>query len=116
LGLARLFQSDADGAHAAWLESIRLQPQFADARLNLAKLELSRGESAVAAGHVQTVLVRDPTHAEAHNLLGVIHAAVGRRRDAAVCFEAAVKFAPRREDFRANLERARQALPARQPR
>lgn len=112
LGLARLFQGDTAGARAAWLESIRIQPKFADARLNLARLELSRGEQAVAAGHVQAVLARDRTHAEAHNMLGVIYAAVGRRRDAAVCFEAAVMFAPRREDFRANLERARQPLPA----
>jgi Flp pilus assembly protein TadD len=108
LGLARLFQSDAAGAEAAWLESIRIRPRFADARLNLAKLLLSRGESAVAAEHVQTVLERDRTHAEAHNMLGVIHAAAGRSSDATACFEAAVKFAPRREDFRANLERARQ--------
>jgi Flp pilus assembly protein TadD len=112
LGLARLFQGDAAGAEAAWLESIRIRPRFADARLNLAKLLLSRGESAVAAEHVQTVLTRDRTHAAAHNMLGVIHAAAGRPRDAAACFEAAVTFAPRREDFRANLERARQALPA----
>jgi hypothetical protein len=48
-------------------------------------------------------------------MLGVIHAKAGRPRDAAVCFEAAVTFAPRREDFRENLERARQALPAVQP-
>ena len=109
LGLARLFQSDSAGAEAAWLESIRIRPQFADARLNLAKLLLSRGESEVAAEHVQTVLARDRTHAEAHNMLGVIHAAEGRPREAVACFEAAVKFAPRREDFRANLERARQA-------
>lgn len=112
LGLARLFQGDAAGAEAAWLESIRIRPQFADARLNLAKLQLSRGESAVAAEHVQAVLERDRTHAEAHNMLGVIHAKAGRPRDAAACFEAAVTFAPRREDFRANLERARQALAA----
>ena len=109
LGLARLFQSDAAGAEAAWLESIRIRPQFADARLNLAKLLLSRGESEVAAEHVQTVLARDRTHAEAQNMLGVIHAAEGRPREAVACFEAAIKFAPRREDFRANLERARQA-------
>ena len=112
LGLARLFQSDAAGAEAAWLESIRLRPRFADPRLNLAKLLLSRGESAAAAEHVQTVLARDRTHAEAHNLLGVIHAAAGRPREAVACFEAAVTFAPRRDDFRANLERARQALAA----
>jgi Flp pilus assembly protein TadD len=112
LGLARLFQSDAAGAESAWLESIRIRPQFADARLNLAKLLLSRGESAVAAEHVQAVLERDRTHAEAHNMLGVIHAKAGRPRDAAACFEAAVTFAPSREDFRANLERARQALAA----
>jgi Flp pilus assembly protein TadD len=112
LGLARLFQSDAAGAEAAWQESIRIGPRFADARLNLAKLLLSRGELVVAAEHVQTVLARDRTHAEAHNMLGVIHAAAGRPRDAAACFEAAVKFAPRREDFLANLKRARQALPA----
>ena len=112
LGLARLFQSDAAGAEAAWLESIRIRPRFADARLNLAKLLLSRGESAVAAEHVQTVLERDRTHAEAHNMLGVIHAAAGQPREAAACFEAAVRFAPRREDFRGNLERARQALAA----
>jgi Flp pilus assembly protein TadD len=112
LGLARLFQGDAAGAEAAWLESIRIRPRFADPRLNLAKLLLSRGESAAAAEHVQTVLARDRTHAEAHNMLGVIHAAAGRPREAADCFEAAVRFAPRREDFRANLERARQALAA----
>ena len=109
LGLARLFQSDAAGAEAAWLESIRIRPRFADARLNLAKLLLSRGESEVAAEHVQTVLARDRTHAEAHNMLGVIHAAAGRPREAEACFEAAVTFAPRREDFRANLDRARNA-------
>jgi tetratricopeptide (TPR) repeat protein len=112
LGLARLFQGDAAGALAAWLESIRIRPQFADARLNLAKLLLSRGESEAAAEHVQTVLERDRTHAEAHNMLGVIHAEAGRPREAAACFEAAVRFAARREDFRANLERARQALAA----
>ena len=112
LGLARLFQGDAGGAEAAWLESIRIRPRFADPRLNLAKLLLSRGESAAAAEHVQTVLERDRTHAEAHNMLGVIHAAAGRPREAADCFEAAVRFAPRREDFRANLERARKALAA----
>ena len=116
LGLARLFQSDSAGAEAAWLESIRIRPQFADARLNLAKLLLSRGESEVAAEHVQTVLARDRTHAEAQNMLGVIHAAEGRPREAVACFEAAVKFAPRREDFRANLDRARkEARPIGQP-
>ena len=116
LGLARLFQSDAAGAEAAWLESIRIRPRFVDPRLNLAKLLLSRGESAVAAEHVQTVLARDRTHAEAHNMLGVIHAAEGRPREAVACFEAAVKFAPRREDFRANLDRARkEARPIGQP-
>ena len=109
LGLARLFQSDSAGAEAAWLESIRIRPRFVDARLNLAKLLLSRGESAVAAEHVQTVLARDRSDAEAHNLLGVVHAEAGRPREAVGCFEAAVELEPQREDFRANLDRARQA-------
>jgi protein O-mannosyl-transferase len=112
LGLARLVNGDAAGAEAAWRRSIRIRPDFGDARLNLAKLLLSRGELASAADHVQAVLERDRSEAEAHNLLGVIHAEAGRPREAVGCFEAAVKFAPRREDFRENLERARQALPA----
>ena len=109
LGLARLVNGDAAGAEAAWRRSIRIRPDFGDARLNLTKLLLSRGELASAADHVQAVLERDRSDAEAHNLLGVIHAEAGRTREAVGCFEAAVKFAPLREDFRANLERARQA-------
>jgi tetratricopeptide (TPR) repeat protein len=112
LGLARLVNGDAAGAEAAWRRSIRIRPDFGDARLNLAKLLLSRGELASAADHVQAVLEQDRSDAEAHNLLGVILAETGQPREAVGCFEAAVKFAPRREDFRANLERARQALAA----
>ena len=106
LGLARLFQGDAAGAEGAWRRSIRIRPHFSDAQLNLAKLLLSRGELAVAADHVQTVLDRDRTHADAHNLLGVIHTEAGRPRDAVRCFEAAVELEPQREDFRTNLDRA----------
>jgi tetratricopeptide (TPR) repeat protein len=116
LGLARLFQGDAAGAEQAWRQSIRIRPHFSDAQLNLAKLLLSRGALAVAADHVQTVLGRDRTHAEAHNLLGVIHAEAGRPRDAVRCFEAAVEREPQREDFRTNLDRARTAAgPPSQP-
>ncbi len=109
LGLARLFQGDTAGAEGAWRRSIDIRPHFSDAQLNLAKLLLSRGELAVAADHVQTVLERDRTHADAYNLLGVIHTEAGRPLDAERCFEAAVELEPQREDFRTNLDRARKA-------
>jgi Tfp pilus assembly protein PilF len=109
LGLARLVNGDAAGAEAAWRRSIRIRPDFGDARLNLAKLLLSRGELASAADHVQAVLERDRSDAEAHNLLGVILAEAGQPREAVGCFEAAVELEPQRGDFRANLERARRA-------
>ena len=116
LGLARLFQGDTAGAEGAWRRSIDIRPHFSDAQLNLAKLLLSRGELAVAADHVQTVLERDRTHADAYNLLGVIHTEAGRPLDAERCFEAAVELEPQREDFRTNLDRARKAArPAGQP-
>lgn len=50
-----------------------------------------------------------PGNAEIRNLLGNIYFGLGRREEARREYEAAVELAPGREDFRLNLESARQA-------
>lgn len=72
-------------------------------RLAEAMTVYRRGETGQAAGLVRAALKRDPDHAYAHNLLGMILAAAGESAGALASFSEAARLAPETALFRRNL-------------
>ncbi len=92
-------------AEAAFRESIRLNPDLADAHRDLADLLMQGGHVDEAIRQSQEALARDSRSADARNNLGVALARAGRVAEAAEQFKAALKLQPDLVDARANLER-----------
>jgi tetratricopeptide (TPR) repeat protein len=101
-------------AVAAFAESIRLNPENADAHINLGFVLASQEKIDEAIAHYERALRLKPEivpeNAEAMNDLGVLYGRKGRIHEALEMFEKAVRANPNYPDARENLNRARAAI------
>jgi tetratricopeptide (TPR) repeat protein len=73
LGTIRLMQGRPADALALFAESVRLQPDNADAQNNLGRLLFAQGKTDEGIDHLRAALAAQPTHAAAHfNLAGAL--------------------------------------------
>jgi spermidine synthase len=96
-GLAAIFADTQDvprlTATVAQLE--RLHADRPRAAYYAAVLRFLQGDAAGALARAREAVTRDPAHAAAHNLVGVIHATLQSEQDAREAFQAAARADPR---------------------
>jgi len=98
-------------AIAQYQKALRLQPDYTDARNNLAAAMRSR-QQAEAIAQFEAALRLRPDYAEAHNNLGVALTQIPTRASEALAhFQAAVKLNPDYADARVNLGVALSQMP-----
>ena len=81
-------------ARSHYLESLRIKPDYAEARNNLALILMREGRTDEAAVQYREVLKDNPDYAEAYNNLGVIFAGQGKSREAEAGFRRALELKP----------------------
>jgi len=79
-------------------------PEYATARLILAKALLDEGDPEAALAEVRVILGRNPADAQAHRLAGELERAVGRVPDAVAHLRQAVALDPSDRESRLQLE------------
>jgi tetratricopeptide (TPR) repeat protein len=94
---------DPDGAAAAYLQAIELDPALADAHLNLGRLLHEGGDPAAAEGHYRQALTLYPDDALAAYNLGVALQDQARPGEAAAAYELALALDPKLADAHFNL-------------
>ena len=85
-GVALMGYFDYPGGHAAFSEAVERQPQWADAKINLAIATLNRqtdGDEERALALAAQVLADDPTHLRAHYVSGLLKLYRGATDEAA---------------------------------
>jgi protein O-mannosyl-transferase len=92
-----------DRVQAHLAEMVRLHPDSADARYDLAVALNSRGRRGAATAQIRAALAIDPTSADSHAYLGRILAEQGRYEEALVEVSQAVRLDPRSADARFGL-------------
>jgi len=105
LGALLMSRGQVDEALPMLLRALDLEPGALGARLLVTQLLLVREQFSEAERHVRTLLRQQPDNAEAHNLLGVALASMGRQAEATNEFVEALRLDPGLEQARANLER-----------
>lgn len=95
--------TELDEAIRAYGEAVRLDPEHADAHVNLGRLLHERGAVASAAGHYRKAAALRPTDATAAYDLGVALQDLGRLEEAAETYGAAIELAPSHADTYFNL-------------
>jgi cytochrome c-type biogenesis protein CcmH/NrfG len=91
--LAAVLQSDEE-ANSHLQEALRLQPDYADAHYNLARILARKGEIDNAIEHLQKTAAIEPDNADAWSKLGDAFLAKGRTREATRYYERALQLAP----------------------
>ncbi len=86
-GQKAMLAGDADGAVAAYRESLRLDPGLARNHLSLAAACLEKGDDAAAAGHMGDYLRFQPDHSVVRLHLAELFLRLGRAREAREQFE-----------------------------
>jgi len=117
LGMAYLEEGDVARGEAEFRESVAINPDGLDARVNLANAlaRQDRGEETIAA--YQAVLAIDPSLPDIHNNLGVALARQGRMSEAMPHFYEALRIDPHFMPARQVLEQlARQGVDVRRDR
>jgi len=100
---------DLDEARDAYRRALELDPDHADAHVNLGRLLQEGGDAAEAAAHFRLALERNPRHATAWYDLGVALEDLRRRGDAIRAYEQAIAVDPRLADAYFNLSRLYEA-------
>jgi tetratricopeptide (TPR) repeat protein len=90
-------------ARQAYLQAIELDPDLADAHLNLGRLEHEAGELGKAEAHYRDAVRCSPADPTSHFNLGVLLEDRGRREEAAYAYERALTFDPDSADAHYNL-------------
>lgn len=104
----------APEARAHFEEAIRIEPEYAIARFNLAELlAQTPGRDSDAANQFEAFLRLSPNDAAARNDFGVVLARLGRMPEAIAQFEAAVRIDPKSAAYGRNLDSARASDQAR---
>lgn len=107
LGLAYFHHDKLKDARKAFEMAVRLRPNFALARSNLAYTLLDLNKFSDASGEAQNALALDPANATAHYVMGVVYMKEGMPAKAVIEAEAALKA---RNNFLAALLLKSQAL------
>ena len=105
--LAEMFLTAGD-SEKAWSHLVRMEaidPESVVGNYLLAQYWVERKEFESARVYAEKVKQARPAHAALRNLLGQIYLGLGQRTQAISEFEAAVRLAPERADFRANLSK-----------
>ncbi|MCH8992750.1 MAG: tetratricopeptide repeat protein, partial [Acidobacteria bacterium] len=84
-------------------QTLRLDPDHADAHHNLGVIFALGGELEEALEHHRWALRVEPDHAEAHNSLGLVYAQQGRLDLAAEHYQASLRSDPNHPDTHVNL-------------
>jgi tetratricopeptide (TPR) repeat protein len=95
--------NDPDAAEAAYRQALAIDPDLADAHLNLGRLLHEAGDPAAAETHNREALAIDPGDALAAYNLGVALQDQQRPRDAAAAYEQALALDPTLADAHFNL-------------
>lgn len=95
--------TELEEAVRAYREALRLDPEHADAHVNLGRLLHERGAVEAAAGHYRRAAELRPTDATAAYDLGVALQDLGRFDEAAAAYGAAIELAPNHADTHFNL-------------
>ena len=94
LARAKYQKGKADEALLSFQQAVKINPEYADAHINLANLLLQRGQVDEAVSHLQRALEINPTYALAHNNLGNILQKQGQVDDAILHFQKALQVDP----------------------
>ena len=86
-------------AVAACKEVLEADSQHLEARLLLARLDLTQGRLGLAAQLAEQAVQLDPTHTNAYILLGNIYVRQRRNADAATIYQEGLRIDPDRLDF-----------------
>ncbi|HXD73796.1 MAG TPA: tetratricopeptide repeat protein, partial [Vicinamibacterales bacterium] len=108
VAIARLAQveGDSDGAIDALTRAVRLNPNDAFARKELAAALASDNRADDAQAELEAVLLIDAKDAQAHAAIGQLHLDGGRYEDAVAAFTRALELAPDRFEIRYSLATA----------
>ena len=98
-----LEQMSADDARDAYERALQLDPNHADAHVNLGRLLHEQRAPAAAEKHYRAALEADPNHPIAAFNLGVALEDLGRIADAARAYERALEIDPENADAHYNL-------------
>ena len=101
--LDRWKQGDTAMAESALAAIIKRRPNYNEARMRLAEILWSRGDSA-AELHLRTVLETEPNRAEAHHALGLLLDDTGRAGEAHQHLTKAAELEPNNEIYRTTWE------------
>ncbi|MEM1041714.1 MAG: tetratricopeptide repeat protein [Bacteroidota bacterium] len=103
LGFIHLQAGRTDEATSALAAAVRLDPRFAEARVNLASVYLLAGQFDEAVEHLEAAIDARPDYAPAFGNLGVAYARLGRLADARRMFERLLALSPGDQRARAYL-------------
>ncbi len=92
-------------------EAIKLMPEQALPRYNLANIYLELGQFEMAADALRSAIRCQPTLAEAHNNLGIALARQHKMHEAAACFAKALRLKPDYVEAQHNLDQIHCAAP-----
>ncbi len=109
LGLALRWEQRFDEANAAQRRALELQPDMLQAREQMIKALILKGDLTKARMEWRTLSGLMPGSLVEHNSFGVLLAEIGRIEDATKEFEAAHRIAPNDPDTKNNLARAYEA-------
>lgn len=106
LAEAALDAGDVPRAHRRLIRMEEIDPESVVGKYLMARRWFLSKEFEKARAYAEKVKLVRPGHAELRNLLGQIYLGLRRKEDALREFEAAVRLAPQRAEFRENLQKA----------
>jgi tetratricopeptide (TPR) repeat protein len=92
-----------ESAEEAYRRALTLDPSYADAHVNLGRIQHEGGATALAAQHYRAALAADPSHALAAFNLGVALEDLGKVDEAIAAYEHALELEPDNADAHYNL-------------
>ena len=104
MGAALFSQNKTNEAMAAFVAASKIQPDYPEAQLGVARIMASRGDIDGARTQVDAVLAKDPKQADGLLLKGDIFRAKSDTKNAIAAYQAAIKESPR--NFLAHLDLA----------
>src|SRR5437868_4939091 len=100
--LVALDAGDCKAATAHCDHALEFNPDYHEARFNLARTYQSMGRAEDAEKHLRQLLATNPSIADAQNLLGILRLEAGDMDEALARFDAAVLLVPDHPDYHFN--------------